>query len=135
MQLGERMTDLDLYLEDHHHMLRDMVREFAESEIAPIAAMHDEAESFPWESGKKMSELGLFGIPFPEEYGGAGMDLLSTVVVSEELARIDASHSIMVGAHISLAGTPLYRWGSEEQKRSFLTPLASGEALGGLEVG
>jgi len=125
------MTDLDLYFEDHHHMLRDMVREFAEAEIAPIAAGFDESEQFPWESGKKMAELGLFGIPFPEEYGGAGMDLISSVIVSEELARVDASHSIMVGAHISLAGTPLYRWGTDAQKEMFLTPLASGEALGG----
>jgi len=125
------MTDLDLYLEDHHHMLRDMVREFAEAEIAPIAAGFDESEQFPWESGKKMADLGLFGIPFPEEYGGAGMDLISAIIVSEELARVDASHSIMVGAHISLAGTPLFRWGTDTQKRTFLTPLASGEALGG----
>jgi butyryl-CoA dehydrogenase len=125
------MTDLDLYLEDHHHMLRDMVREFAEAEIAPIAAEFDESERFPWESGKKMAELGLFGIPFPEEYGGAGMDLISSIIVSEELARVDASHAIMVGAHISLAGTPLYRWGTEDQKEAFLKPLASGEALGG----
>ncbi len=125
------MTDLDLYFEDHHYMLRDMVREFAEAEIAPIAAQFDESEQFPWESGKKMAELGLFGIPFPDEYGGAGMDLIASVIVSEELARVDASHSIMVGAHISLAGTPLYRWGTDEQKEKFLTPLASGEALGG----
>ena len=125
------MTDLDLYLEDHHHMLRDMVREFAEAEIAPVAAAYDESEQFPWESGQKMAELGLFGIPFPDEFGGAGMDLISAVIVSEELARVDASHAIMVGAHISLAGTPLYRWGTDEQKKKFLTPLASGEALGG----
>jgi alkylation response protein AidB-like acyl-CoA dehydrogenase len=125
------MTDLDLYLEDHHHMLRDMVREFAEAEIAPVAAGFDESEQFPWESGRKMSELGLFGIPFPEDFGGAGMDLISAIIVSEELARVDASHSIMVGAHISLAGTPLYRWGTDAQKERFLTPLASGEALGG----
>ncbi len=125
------MTQLDLYLEDHHRMLRDMVREFAETEIAPIAAEHDENESFPWESGRKMAELGLFGIPFPEEYGGAGMDLLASVIVSEELARVDASHSIMAGAQISLAGTPIHRWGTDEQKRRFLTPLASGRVLGG----
>jgi butyryl-CoA dehydrogenase len=125
------MTDLDLYLEDHHHMLRDMVREFAEEEIGPVAAQFDESEDFPWKSGKKMAELGLFGIPFPEEYGGAGMDLISSVIVSEELARVDAGHSIMVGAHISLAGTPLYRWGTDEQKATFLRPLASGEVLGG----
>jgi butyryl-CoA dehydrogenase len=125
------MTDLELYFEDHHHMLRDMVREFAEAEIAPIAAQFDDSEEFPWESGKKMAELGLFGIPFPDEYGGAGMDFIASVIVSEELARVDASHSIMVGAHISLAATPLYRWGTDEQKEKFLTPLASGEALGG----
>lgn len=125
------MTDLDLYLEDHHIMLRDMVREFADAEIAPVAHQYDESEEFPWESGKKMAELGLFGIPFPEEYGGAGMDLIASIIVSEELARVDASHSIMVGAQISLAGTPIRRWGTEEQKRKYLVPLASGEALGG----
>lgn len=125
------MTGFDLYLEDHHAMLRDMVREFAEAEIAPIAAAHDESEEFPWESGAKMSELGLFGIPWPEDYGGAGMDLLAAVIVGEELARIDASHSIMVGAHTSLAAYPIFGWGTDEQKNRYLTPLASGRVLGG----
>ncbi|MFQ5530376.1 MAG: acyl-CoA dehydrogenase family protein [Gemmatimonadota bacterium] len=125
------MTGFDLYLEDHHQMLREMVREFAEAEIAPVAAQHDEAESFPWESGAKMSELGLFGIPWPEQYGGAGMDLIASVIVVEELARIDASHSIMIGAHTSLASYPIYGWGTEDQKVRYLTPLASGRVLGG----
>ena len=125
------MGDLSLFLEDHHVMMRNMVREFAEAEIAPIAAKYDESEEFPWESGAKMSKIGLFGIPFEEEYGGAGMDLLASVVAVEELARVDASHSIMVGAHTSLACTPIHRWGTEEQKRRFLTPLASGQVLGG----
>jgi alkylation response protein AidB-like acyl-CoA dehydrogenase len=125
------MTGFDLYLEDHHRMLRDMVREFAEAEIAPIAARHDETEEFPWESGAKMSELGLFGIPWPEKYGGADMDLLAAVIVGEELARIDASHSIMIGAHTSLCAYPLYGWGTEDQKDKYLTPLASGRVLGG----
>ena len=125
------MTQLDLYLEDHHEMLRDMVREFAEEEIAPVAAAHDENEEFPWENAAKMAELGLFGIPWPEEYGGAGMDLIASVIVSEELARVDASHSITVGAHTSLCGTPIYRWGTEEQKRTYLTPLADGSVIGG----
>ncbi|MDH3428278.1 MAG: acyl-CoA dehydrogenase family protein, partial [Gemmatimonadota bacterium] len=125
------MSGLDLYLEDHHQMLREMVREFAETEIAPVASQHDEAESFPWENGAKMSELGLFGIPWPEQYGGAGMDLLASVIVVEELARIDASHSIMVGAHTSLAAYPIYGWGTEDQKVRYLTPLASGRVLGG----
>lgn len=125
------MTDLDLYLEDHHRMLRATVREFAESEIAPVASRYDEAEEFPWESGVKMAELGLFGVPWPEEYGGAGMDLLASVIAVEELARVDASHSIMVGAHTSLACQPIFRWGTEEQKRTYLTPLARGTVLGG----
>ena len=126
--------DLDLYLDDHHVMMRDMVREFAESEIAPVAEHHDETEEFPWENAAKMAELGLFGIPFEEEYGGVGMDLLASVIAGEELARIDASHSITVGAHISLCCTPIHRWGTEEQKKKYLTPLASGQVLGGFAL-
>jgi butyryl-CoA dehydrogenase len=125
------MTGFDLYLEDHHHMLREMVREFAESEIAPIAAEYDESEAFPWKTGARMAELGLFGIPWPERYGGADMDLMAAVIVAEELARIDASHSIMVGAHTSLAAYPIFGWGTEAQKDRYLTPLASGQVLGG----
>ncbi len=124
------MHDLDLYLEDHHRMMRDTVREFAEAEIAPIAAQFDESEEFPWESGAKMAELGLFGIAIEEEYGGAGMDLLANTIAGEELARVDASHSIMVGANSSLACTPIQRWGTEEQKQKYLRPLASGQVLG-----
>ena len=118
-------------LEDHHEMMRDLVREFAEAEIAPIAAEYDESEDFPWETGAQMAELGLFGIPFEEEIGGAGMDLLAAAIAVEELARVDASHSIMIGAHTSLAATPIHRWGTEEQKERFLRPLASGQVLGG----
>ncbi len=125
------MSEYDGYLEEHHYMLRDMVREFAESEIAPVAGRFDEEERFPWENGAKMAELGLFGISMPEEYGGAGMDLLSAVVAVEELARIDASHSIMVGAHTSLCCTPISRHGTDAQKKKYLTPLASGIVLGG----
>jgi butyryl-CoA dehydrogenase len=111
-------------------MMRDTVREFAEAEIAPIAAQFDESEEFPWESGAKMAELGLFGIAIEEEYGGAGMDLLANTIAGEELARVDASHSIMVGANSSLACTPIQRWGTEEQKQKYLRPLASGQVLG-----
>ncbi len=125
------MTEFDLYLEDHHVMLRDMVREFAEAEIAPVAAGLDDREEFPWENAAKMAELGLFGIQWPDEYGGADMDMMASVIVSEELARVDASHSITVGAHTSLCGTPIYRWGSDEQKTRYLTPLASGQVIGG----
>lgn len=125
------MADLSLYLEDHHRMMRDMVREFADAEIAPIASEYDESEEFPWESAAKMAELGLFGVAFSEEYGGAGMDLLANVIAVEELARVDASHSIMVGATTSLCGTPIDRWGTDGQKARFLTPIASGQVLGG----
>ncbi len=125
------MGDLSLFLEDHHEMMRDMVREFAEAEIAPVAAEHDEKETFPWETAAQMAELGLFGIPIAEEWGGAGMDLLANVIAVEELARVDASHSITVGAHASLACGPIDRHGTEAQKRRFLEPLAAGRALGG----
>nr|MDP2482198.1 acyl-CoA dehydrogenase family protein [Candidatus Palauibacterales bacterium] len=125
------MDEFDLYLEDHHLMLRDMVREFAEAEIAPVAAGLDEREEFPWANAAKMAELGLFGIQWPEEYGGAGMDMMASVIVAEELARVDASHSITVGAHTSLCGTPIYRWGTDQQKKKYLTPLASGRVIGG----
>lgn len=128
------MGDVSLYLEDHHVMVREMVREFAEAEIAPVAEHHDEAEEFPWENAAKMAELGLFGIPWPEKYGGADMDLLASVIVAEELARVDASHSITVGAHISLASHPIYAWGTEEQRERYLTPLASGRVLGGFAL-
>ena len=125
------MGDLSLYLEDHHRMMREMVREFAEAEIRPVAARYDEAEEFPWENVAKMAELGLFGIPVDEEYGGAGMDLLAGVIAVEELARVDASHSITVGAHTSLACGPIAAFGTEEQKERLLRPMAEGTVLGG----
>lgn len=125
------MDEYDLFLEEHHLMMREMVREFAEAEIAPVAARFDESEEFPWENAAKMAELGLFGIAVEQEYGGAGMDLLANVIASEELARVDASHSIMVGAHSSLCCTPIDRWGDEAQKEKYLVPLASGHVLGG----
>jgi butyryl-CoA dehydrogenase len=125
------LGDLSLYEDDHHGMIREMVREFARAEIAPVAAEFDESEEFPWANGAKMAELGLFGIPFEEEFGGAGMDLLASAIAVEELARVDASHSIMIGAHTSLCATPISRWGTEDQKRRFLTPLAGGQVLGG----
>ncbi|MFQ5679371.1 MAG: acyl-CoA dehydrogenase family protein [Gemmatimonadota bacterium] len=125
------MTDLGVYLEDHHAMMREMVREFAEAEVAPVAAELDEREEFPWANAAKMARLGLFGIEVPEEYGGSGMDLLANVIAVEELARVDASHSITVGAHSSLACSPILRWGSDVQKREFLCPMAAGKVLGG----
>ena len=120
----------DYYLTDEHRMLRAMVREFAENEILPIARDIDREASFPWDNVAKMAELGLFGVPWPEEYGGAGMDTLASSIVSEELAKFCPSHSITVGATITLAASPIHQFGNEEQKRRYLTKLARGEVLG-----
>ena len=120
----------DHYLSDEHRMLRDMVREFAENEIAPIAGEVDREGKFPWANVAKMAELGLFGIPWPEEYDGAGMDVLASALVSEELSKVCPSHSITVGATISLAASPLFYFGTEERKQKYLTKLARGEVLG-----
>ncbi|HSG81234.1 MAG TPA: acyl-CoA dehydrogenase family protein, partial [Gemmatimonadota bacterium] len=120
----------DRYLTDDHRMLRDMVREFAQNEIAPIAGQIDRDATFPWENVAKMADLGLFGVPWPEEYGGAGMDYVASSLVSEELAKVCPSHSITVGATITLAASPIYQFGSEEQKQKYLTRLARGQVLG-----
>jgi len=119
-----------IYLKEEHIMIRDMVREFAEKEIKPIAAEIDEAAEFPTETVMKMSDLGLLGIIFPEEYGGAGMDTISYSIVVEELAKVCASHAITVCAHISLCSNPIYMFGTEAQKKKYLIPLASGKQLG-----
>jgi butyryl-CoA dehydrogenase len=120
----------DRYLTDEHRMLREMVREFAENEIAPIAGEVDREARFPWENVPKMAELGLFGVPWPEEYGGVGMDVLAGSIVSEEMAKVCPSHAITVGATISLAASPIYHFGNEEQKQKYLTKLAQGQVMG-----
>lgn len=106
------------------------MREFARDRIAPIAAAHDESGEFPWATVREMAGLGLFGIPFPEVLGGAGADTLSLVLVVEELAKVDASHSITVGAHTSLAASPIHDFATPEQKERYLPALARGEVLG-----
>ncbi|MFQ5707413.1 MAG: acyl-CoA dehydrogenase [bacterium] len=111
-------------------MLRDMVREFARNELEPKAAEIDETGEFPWDNIRKMAELGLLGIPFPEQYGGAGMDTLSFVLALEEIAKVCGSTCLTIAAHTSLCATPIYLFGTEEQKQKYLTPLASGESLG-----
>ncbi len=115
---------------DEQMMLRDMVREFAKNEIEPIAAEIDESGEFPMANIKKMAELGLLGIPFPEEYGGAGMDTVSLALALEEIAKACGSTCLTVAAHISLCATPIYLFGTEEQKRKYLVPLAKGKSLG-----
>jgi butyryl-CoA dehydrogenase len=120
-----------LYFGEQHQQVREMVRHFAREEVAPIAAKHDADATFPWESIRKMGELGLLGIPWPEELGGAGLDLISYMIVIQELAKVDASHGLTVSAHTTLGTSPIVRFGSDEQKRRYVPPLASGRVLGG----
>ena len=117
-------------LDEDHQAVRAMVREFAESEIRPIAAAIDETHDFPLETTKKMAELGLLGMFVPEEWGGAGMDYLSYVIAIEELSRVCASHGVIASVNNSLVCYPLMTYGNDEQKRTYLTPLAKGEWIG-----
>jgi alkylation response protein AidB-like acyl-CoA dehydrogenase len=121
---------MDFQLTEEQRMIRDTVREFAQNEIAPLARHTDEMGEFPWETFKKMAELGLMGLPFPEEYGGAGADTISYALAVEEIAAACGSTALSYAAHISLASAPLYMFGTEEQKRKYLVPLARGECLG-----
>jgi alkylation response protein AidB-like acyl-CoA dehydrogenase len=119
------------YLTDDHHQVRDIVRDFADREIRPIAREHDREAKFPWGTVKAMGELGFMGAPWPVELDGAGMDYLSYIIVVEELARVDASHAITVSAHTTLGTSPIVYFGTDEQKRRFVPLLASGRVLGG----
>ena len=119
-----------LFLTDEHIMIRDMVREFADSEISPVAQEFDEKGKFPRELVEKMGELGLMGIIVPEEYGGAGLDMVAFVTAIIELARADASVAITMAAHTSLGTMPILLFGSDDQKKEYLPKLATGEILG-----
>ena len=120
---------MDFTLNDEQAMIRDMCREFAEEEIKPRAEEMDRTAEFPYEIVRKMGSLGLLGLPFPEDEGGAGADFLSYCVALEEIGRGDASVGITMEAHTSLGATPFHLFGSEEQKRRYLVPLARGEML------
>jgi butyryl-CoA dehydrogenase len=119
------------FLTDEHHQVREIVRDFADNEIRPIAREHDLEARFPWETVKQMAELGFMGAPWSPELGGSGMDYLSYIVLVEELARVDASHAITVSAHTTLGTSPIVNFGTDEQKRRFVPLLASGQVLGG----
>ena len=121
---------MDLYFKEEHYLLQDMVRAFAQNEVAPIAAEIDQNERFPKELIPKLAELGLLGIPFPEEYGGAGMDTMAYTLVVEELAKVDSSVAITLAAHISLGSYPIFLFGTEAQKSKYLPKLIAGEYLG-----
>jgi alkylation response protein AidB-like acyl-CoA dehydrogenase len=116
-------------LTDEQELLRRTVREFAETKVAPVAEELDREERFPYELVQEMAELGLMGIPIGEEYGGAGADTVSYAIAIEELTRIDSSVAITVAAHTSLGTTPIYLYGSDEQKQEWVPQLASGAKL------
>ena len=123
--------DDTLYFSEHHLQVREMVREFAQTEVAPVARELDRTSEFLWENVKKMGELGLLGVPWADDLGGAGMDQLCYYITIHELAKVDASHGLTVSAHTNLGTSPIVEFGTEEQRRTYVPLLASGQVLGG----
>ncbi len=123
-------TGMSLTLTPEHEMIRQTARDFAQNEIAPIAAHHDETGEFPFDTIKKMGALGLMGIEVPEEYGGAGMDTVAYVLSLEEISKVDASHGTIMSVNNSLVCHGLLNFGAEEQKLNYLAPVASGKKIG-----
>ena len=123
-------TSMKLEFNDQQKMIQNMVKEFAEKEVAPIAAELDEKSEYPTKTLKKMSKLGLLGIIVPTEYGGAGLDTISYAIVVEEISRKCASTGVITSVHNSLVAWPIMKYGTEEQKKKWLTPIASGEKVG-----
>lgn len=117
-------------LTSEQEMILKTIREFADNEVAPGALDRDRSKEFPIEVFRKMADLGLMGLPFPEEYGGGGADTVSFAIVTEELSRACGSTGITYSAHISLGGAPLYLFGTEEQKQKYLVPICTGETFG-----
>ena len=113
-----------------HEEFRAKVRAFAESEVKPVAFLLDKENRFPDEIVSKMGALGLMGVPYPTEYGGAGLDVLSYAIAVEELSRVDGGTGVILSAHVSLGSWPIFAYGTEEQKRKYLAPLARGEKIG-----
>jgi len=125
------MSETALFpLSSEHKMIRDTARDFAQNEIAPIAAEFDESGEFPYATIKKMGALGFMGIEVPEQYGGAGMDTLSFVLALEEICKVDAAHGVVMSVNNSLYCHGILKFGTDEQKQKFLTPVASGKSIG-----
>jgi alkylation response protein AidB-like acyl-CoA dehydrogenase len=122
---------MDPYFTREHEALRRQVRDFAEEEIAPVAAQLDEESRFPWENVRKLADRGWLGVNVPVQYGGLGLDYISYILVIEELARVDASHAITISAHSTLGTSPILAFGTDEQKQRYLPLLAGGRVLGG----
>ncbi|MEW3993420.1 acyl-CoA dehydrogenase [Bacillus altitudinis] len=121
---------MQFQLSDEHEMIQKMVRDFAKNEVEPTAAERDETESYDPAIFRQMAELGLTGIPWPEENGGIGSDYLAYVIAVEELSRVCASTGVTLSAHTSLASWPIYTFGTDEQKETYLKPLATGQKIG-----
>ncbi|MFV8826294.1 acyl-CoA dehydrogenase [Alkalihalobacterium sp. APHAB7] len=121
---------MNFQLTEEQEMLRKMIRDFAENEVAPTAEERDEEERFDRVIFDKMAELGITGIPFPEEYGGIGADYVSYAIAVEELSRVCASTGVTLSAHVSLCSWPIYKFGTEEQKQKYLRALAEGRSIG-----
>ncbi len=124
------MSDALFPLSSEHRMIRDSARDFALSEIAPIAAQFDESGDFPYETVKKMGAMGFMGIEIPEQYGGAGMDTLAYVLALEEISKVDASHGVIMSVNNSLYCHGILKFGTEQQKQKYLIPVASGKSVG-----
>src|SRR5438309_9181474 len=125
------LATMDFGLSSEQEAFRQTVRDFAEKVIGPRAEEMDESGEFPVDIVLQMGELGLFGLPFPEAYGGAGADFTTLCVAIEELARVDSSMAITLEAGVGLGAMPLYLFGTEEQKQRWLVPLARGEKIAG----
>ncbi len=123
--------DDSLYFGDSHLATREMVRRFARDEVAPVAAKLDAESKFPWDNIRKMADLGLLGVPWSEELHGAGLDLISYMIVIHELAKVDASHGLTISAHTTLGTSPIVNFGTDEQRKRYVPPLASGRVMGG----
>ncbi len=121
---------MDFTLSKEHLLVQEMYRKFVENEVKPLAEEIDEEERFPVETVEKMAKIGMLGIPFPKEYGGQGGDNLAYAMCVEELSKQCGTTGVIVSAHTSLCASPIYEWGTEEQKQKYLVPLAKGEWLG-----
>ena len=121
---------MNFKLTEEQQMIKDTVREFAEIKIEPMTFQMDEKSIFPEKIIKEMGQLSIMGIPYPKEYGGAGMDLISYAIAVEELSRVDAGVGVALSAHVSLGSWPIMNFGTEDQKQKYLIPLASGEKIG-----
>jgi alkylation response protein AidB-like acyl-CoA dehydrogenase len=124
------MSDALFPLSSEHRMIRDSARDFAQTEIAPIAGQFDESGDFPYETIKKMGALGFMGIEIPEQYGGAGLDTLAYILAMEEISKVDASHGVIMSVNNSLFCHGIHIFGTEQQKQKYLIPVASGKAIG-----